>query len=192
MKYLPSILVCALLANMQAVEAAASAPAPMTLTPYESTAASIATGLSISLPVLALGITVTKNDGTGAGELLTGTILSVGTAYGLKSLIGEERPDNGSNHSLPAVTSALAGSGSTFLWARYGWQYGLPAWAASDMASFSLTQAKRAHWYDALAGSMIATGYGIAVTRRFKSRYNINTRLSALPGGGFVSFSYEW
>ena len=103
MKYLPSILVCALLANMQAVEAATSAPAPMTLTPYKSTAASIATGLSISLPVLALGITIAKNDGTGAGELLTGTILSVGTAYGLKSLIGEERPKHGVDPSQEAV-----------------------------------------------------------------------------------------
>ncbi len=191
MKLLSSVLIC-LLANMQAVAAATSVPAPMTLTPYKNTAASVATGISISLPVLAMGITIAKHDRAGAGELLVTTILSAGTAYALKSLIREERPDNGSIHSLPAVTSALAGSGSTYLWARYGWQYGLPAWAAADAASFTLTQAKRAHWYDALAGSMIATGYGIIVTKRFKSRYNINTRLSALPGGGFVSFSYEF
>jgi hypothetical protein len=191
MKFLPSVLMCALLVNVPAVEAATTPTVSLTSN-YKNTAASLATGLSISLPVLAFGITVAKGDGTGAGELLTGTILSVGTAYGLKSLIHEERPDDGSNHSIPAVTSALAGSGSTFLWARYGWQYGLPAWAASDMASFSLTQAKKARWYDALAGSMISTGYGIVVTRRFKSRYNLNTRLSALPGGAFVSFSYEF
>jgi hypothetical protein len=39
---------------------------------------------------------------------------------------------------------------------------------------------------------LIATGYGLAVTKRFRSRYNINTRVSAMPGGGLVSFSYQW
>jgi len=38
---------------------------------------------------------------------------------------------------------------------------------------------------------VIAAGYGLAVTKRFKSRYNINTRLSAMPDGGLVGFSYE-
>jgi hypothetical protein len=189
MKLLPSALICALLANIQTAEAAPPVPTPSN---YKNTAASVAMGLSISLPVMAAGITFAKHDRAGAGELLVGTILSVGTAYALKSLIHEDRPDGESNHSLPAVTTALAGSSSTYLWGRYGWQYGVPAFAASDLVSFSLTQAKKAHWYDALAGSMISTGDGIAVTRRLKSRYNINTRLSALPGGAFVSFSYDW
>jgi hypothetical protein len=192
MKFSLAVFSCALLANMPAVQAATSVAAPPTISSYKSTAASVATGLAISLPVLAFGVTIAKHDRVGAGELLAGTILSVGTAYALKSIIREERPDGASDHSLPAETTALAGSSSTFLWGRYGWQYGVPAFAASDLVSFSLTQAKKAHWYDAFAGSMIATGYGIAVTKRFKNRYNINTRLSALPGGGFISFSYNW
>jgi len=192
MQFLSPVLICVLLANMQAVEAATSIPAPLPTTNYRSTAASVATGLAISLPVLATGITIAKHDRVGAAELLAGTIFSVGTAYALKSLIREERPDNASDHSFPVETTALAGSSSAFLWGRYGWQYGVPAFAASDLVSFSLTQAKKAHWYDAFAGSLISTGYSIALTKRFKSRYNINTRVSALPGGGFISFSYDW
>jgi len=192
MNYSLSVLGCALLANLSAAQAATSPVSPLPMSNYKDTAASVATGLSISLPVFALGVTIAKHDRVGAGELLAGTILSVGTAYALKSFIREESPDDASDHSLPAMTTALSGSSSTFLWGRYGWQYGVPAFAVSDLVSFSLTQAKKAHWYDAFAGSMIATGYGIAVTKRFKSHYNINTRLSALPGGGIVSFSYEW
>jgi hypothetical protein len=192
MKFSPSVLICALLANVQAGEATTSLPAPSLTTGYKSTAGSIATGLAISLPVLATGITIAKHDRVGAAELLAGTILSVGTTYALNNLVREERPDYASAHSFPAETSALAASSSAFLWGRYGWQYGVPAFAASDLVSFSLAQAKKAHWYDTLASSFIATGYGLVVTKRFKSRYNIQTRVSALPAGGLVSFAYAW
>ena len=192
MKFSLTVLICALLANMQAGEAATSVPAPSLTTSYKTTAGSVATGLAISLPLLATGITIAKHDRAGAAELLVGTILSVGTTYALNNIVREERPDFASDHSFPAETSALAASSSAFLWGRYGWRYGVPAFAASDFVSFSLTQVKKAHWYDTLASSLVATGYGLAVTKRFKSRYNINTRVSAMPGGGLLSFSYEW
>ena len=192
MKFLLSVLMCALLANAQACEAATAPTAASLASNYKKTAGDVATGLAISLPLLATATIISKDDRAGAGELLVGTVLSVGTAYGLNNLIVEERPDRASAHSFPAVTTALAASSSTYLWGRYGWQYGLPAFAVSSLVSFSLTQAKKAHWYDTLASSFISTGYGIAVTRRLKNRYNIETRVSALPGGGLVSFSYQW
>jgi hypothetical protein len=192
MKGLPAILVCALVSNMSVCEAATSVSAPPPTTSYKSAAASVATGMAISLPLLATGITIAKHDRVGAAELLASTILSVGTAYALDTFVREKRPDDESDHSFTPETSALAASSSAFLWGRYGWEYGVPGVAASDFVSFSLTQARKAHWYDTFASSLIATGYGLAVTKRFKSRYNINTRVSAMSGGGLVSLSYEW
>jgi len=192
MKLLLSVLMCALLANVQACEAATAPTAASLASNYKTTAGNVATGLAISLPVLAAGIIISKDDRAGAGEWLTATILSVGTVYALNNVISEERPDLRSDHSFPAITTALAASSSTYLWGRYGWRYGLPAFAVSSLVSVSLTQAKKAHWYDTLTSSFIATGYGAVITRRFKSRYNIETHVSALPGGGLVSFSYQW
>ena len=60
------------------------------------------------------------------------TVATVGIAYGLKQVIREQRPDGSDFKSLPSDTSALAFAPAQFLWDRYGWQYGLPAFAAAS------------------------------------------------------------
>ena len=91
----------------------------------------------------------------------------MGTAYALKNIVREERPDGSDYHSFPSETTALAASGSAFLWGRYGWEYGLPAFVATEFVSYSRVQAKQHHWYDTVASSAIAAGYGYVVTSRF-------------------------
>ena len=58
--------------------------------------------------------------------------------------------------------------------------------------SYSLTASKKEHWYDTLASSAISSGYGLLITKRFHSRYNISTHLSAAPGGGFIDLAYNF
>jgi hypothetical protein len=190
MKLSLASLACSLLAFIHAAEAAAPTPVPMTT--YKTRIQDIGTGVAIALPLVATGITIFKHDRVGSAELLAGTVLSLATVYALNNVVREERPDGSSLHSFPAETTALAASSSSFLLDRYGWRYGLPYFAASGFVSFSLTQAKKEHWYDTLASSAIATGYSFAVTKRLKTRYNITTHLTASPGGGFASISYEW
>ncbi len=105
--------------------------------------------------------------------------MTVGTAYALKQIVHERRPDGSDFQSFPSETTALSASGSSFLWARYGWTYGLPAFAATQFVSYSRVQAKKHHWYDTLASSAIAAGYGYVLTTPFKRRYNVDTSLSA-------------
>jgi hypothetical protein len=192
MKLSSASLICALMVFVPAARAAPSAPAILPMSSYKTSMYSAGTGVAIALPLIATGITIYKHDRAGAAELLVGTLLSVGTVYALNNAIREVRPDGSSSHAFPAETTALAASSSSFLLDRYGFQYGLPAFAASGFVSFSLTQAKKARWYDTLASSVIATGYGFAVTRRLKSRYNITTHLSATTGGAYASLSYAW
>ena len=104
----------------------------------------------------------------------------------------EERPDGSDFHSFPSETTAVAASGSSFLWGRYGWEYGLPAEAATAFVSFSRVEARQHRWYDTLASSAIAAGYGMVLTTPFKRKYNLDTSLSATPDGGFVRMSYKW
>jgi hypothetical protein len=190
MKLPLAFLACAVLAFVRPAEAATLAPVPMTS--YKTRMENAGTGVAIALPLVATGITLFKHDRAGSAELLVSTMLSVATAYALSNTVREEKPDESSFHSFPAEATALAASSSSFLLERYGWRYGLPYFAASGFVSFSLTAAKKAHWYDTLASSAIATGYSFAVTRPFKNRYNITTHLTASPGGGFATISYEW
>ena len=83
-------------------------------------------------------------------------------------------------------------SGSSFLWARYGWRYGLPALAVSEFVAYSRVEAKKHHWYDTLASSAIAWGYGALVTTRFQRRYHVTTELEPMPDGGMVRVGLRW
>jgi membrane-associated phospholipid phosphatase len=128
----------------------------------------------------------------GLAQLAVEGVLTVGTVYALKNIVREERPDGSDYHSFPSETTAVAASGSSFLWGRYGWEYGLPAEAATAFVSFSRVEARQHRWYDTLASSAIAAGYGMVLTTPFKRKYNIDTSLNASPDGGFVQMSYKW
>ena len=164
-------------------------------TPLSSTEKHIetaGTAVAIALPVTAAGIAWYKNDRVGLAQLAVEGLLTVGTVYALKNIVREERPDGSDFHSFPSETTALAASGSSFLFGRYGWQYGLPAEAATVFVSYSRVQAHQHRWYDTLTSSAIAAGYGYVLTTPFKRKYNIDTSLNASPDGGFVSMSYKW
>lgn len=151
-----------------------------------------APGVAIALPVIAGGITLYKHDRKGLGQLMLETGLTVGTAFALKQIVRERRPDGSDYQSFPSDTTALAASGSSYLWGRYGWQYGLPALAATEFVSYTRVEAKKHHWYDTLASSAIAAGYGYVVTTRFERRYHVRTSLAASSDGGFLRLSYDF
>jgi len=176
------------------------APAPamagsVNLTPLTSTEKHIETAgtvVAIALPLTAAGISYFKHDTRGLAQLTVETALTVGTAYALKEIVREERPDGSDFHSFPSGQTALAASGSSYLWGRYGWQYGLPAFFATQFVSYSRVQARQHHWYDTLASSAIAAGYGYVLTTPFKKHPNLRTSLAATPDGGYLSLSYEF
>ncbi len=95
------------------------------------------TAVAIALPLLAAGLTVEKHDWKGTAQLGVETLLTVGTAYALKQFVRERRPDGSDYQSFPSDTTAVAASGAAFLWGRYGWQYGLPAFAATEFVAYS-------------------------------------------------------
>jgi len=164
--------------------------APQTVS--ADTLESVGTGVAIALPVVAGGITMYKHDRMGSAQLVAETLLTVGTAYGLKQIVRERRPDGSDYQSFPSDTTALAASGSSFLWGRYGWQYGLPAFALTQFVSFTRVNARKHHWYDTMASSALAAGYGYIVTTPFQKRYNVTTSLDAAPDGGMLHLSYNF
>lgn len=163
--------------------------------PLSSTEKKIETAgqiIAIALPATAAGIAYFKDDRIGLAQLAVESALTVGTAFALKNIVREERPNGSDFHSFPSDTTALAASGSSFLWRRYGWEYGLPAFAMTEFVSYSRVQARQHHWYDTLASSGIAFGYSYLLGTRYKRRTNIDTSLSVSPDGGMARLSYAW
>jgi membrane-associated phospholipid phosphatase len=153
---------------------------------------SAGTDVAIALPIVAGGIAIYKDDWTGVAQLGVDTLATVGTVYALKHIVRERRPDGSDYQSFPSDTTALAASGSSFLWARYGWEYGLPALAASQFVAYSRVEARKHHWYDTLASSAIAAGYAAIFTTRFRGHPNLYSSLDATPDGAMLRLGYNF
>jgi membrane-associated phospholipid phosphatase len=169
-----------------------AAPAVPPLSSNKKAIETAGTAVAIAMPLVAAAITIRKGDRMGLAQLATETLLTVGTAYALKNIVRERRPDGSDFQSFPSDTTALSASGSSYLWGRYGWEYGLPAFAATQFVSYSRIQAKKHHWYDTLASSALAAGYGYVLTTPFTKRRNITTGMTATPDSVYVQMSYRW
>ena len=108
--------------------------------------------IAYAMPLVAGGIALWKDDWTGMAQLAVVTTLTVGTAYGIKHLVRECRPfEKPCTHggpgwdSFPSTTSALASAPSSFIWNRYGWEWGLPLFIISKYTSYSLDKARQNH-----------------------------------------------
>jgi membrane-associated phospholipid phosphatase len=151
------------------------------------------TDIAIAMPIIAGGIALAHDqDWNGVGQLVLDTGATVGTAYGLKHLIHEERPDGSDDQSFPSDTAALAFAPAAFLWDRYGWEYGVPAYAAAAFVGYSRVDAKKHHWYDVAASAGMAWGYSQIFTSRYHRRFEIYSDLYATPDGAFIHASMNF
>ncbi len=144
--------------------------------------------LTIALPVGAVGVSLLHDgDWKGIGEFALSAGLTVGSAYALRQLVRERRPDKTDFDSMAPPDVALADASADYLWSRYGWRYGVPAYAARFVVSYALSDAKKNHWYDTFASSALAFGFNYAiVTRYHPHRYHI--ALEPEPNGASLHF----
>ncbi len=170
----------------------AAVPARAASTNYKPGLQDAGKYVAIALPIVAGSISVFKGDWNGVVDLVAVTGLSVGTAYGLKKLIHERRPDGTDWESMPSEQSALAFSSAAYMWDRYGWKYGLPAYAAAGFVGYARVGSKRHHWYDVAASAGIAWIYSRFITSRYNPPSNFRTGAYLTPDGGFVSVDYRF
>lgn len=148
--------------------------------------------IAFGLPVVAAGISYSKGDDRGLSELALVWTTSVGTAFVLSEIIPARRPDRSDYKSFPSDTAASGYAGAGYLWARYGWEYGVPAYALAMYAGYTRTYARKHHWYDVLASSAIAFGANYAFTDRYRPDERLHVSLDADPEDLGVRLSYRW
>ncbi|HEX3753716.1 MAG TPA: phosphatase PAP2 family protein [Rhizomicrobium sp.] len=147
--------------------------------------------VAIALPLLAGGYAIYQDDWTGVAQLGVDTFGTVGTAYLLKNIVREQRPDKSDYQSFPSDTSALAFAPAQFLWDRYGWEVGLPAYAAAGFVGWSRIDAKQHHWYDVAASAGLAFGFSKIFTTRYRPR-GLSYGVNYAPGGGYAALEYRF
>src|SRR5437870_12383693 len=95
--------------------------------------------LQYLLPASAAGLTLGYKDGAGTLQLGESAALTLGVTYGLKYSIDEQRP-NGRRHSFPSGHSSISFSSAEFMRKRYGWEYGIPAYAAALLLPIAVSK----------------------------------------------------
>jgi membrane-associated phospholipid phosphatase len=184
----------AILAVLLSAQTAIAAPAfkPVILSSGQKSIESAGTGIAIALPLVAAGISLDKDDLTGVAQMLADTLVTVGGAYALKHVVREERPDHSGANSFPSDTAALAFAPAQFLWDRYGWEYGVPAYAAAVFVGYSRVDARKHHWYDVAASAGLAFVSSKIFTTEFHDNQRLSYSASATPGGVAAQLSYRW
>lgn len=111
--------------------------------------------LYILMPVTAYGSTFYCKDKEGRLQFYKSFTAAWLTTRGLKYMITKPRPDNSDNDSFPSGHASTTFQTAAFIRKRYGWKYGLPAYAGASFVAYSRVYADKHYIEDVLAGAAI-------------------------------------
>ena len=123
--------------------------------------------LVLALPAIAGGVTLAHRDTDGLLQLVESGALALGTTYALKYAVSEERPNHEDDHSFPSAHSSVSFVSAEYLRKRYGWEYGLPAYAVAAFVAYSRVESDHHYAHDVIAGAAIGIGSAYFFTRPY-------------------------
>jgi membrane-associated phospholipid phosphatase len=123
--------------------------------------------LQFVLPATAAGVTLAYKDKQGGWELGESLAVTMGVTYALKYGIDERRP-NGGHDSMPSAHTSISFSAAEYLRKRYGWEYGVPAYAAASFVAYSRVESREHHPQDVIAGAGIGILSSYIFTKPYK------------------------
>lgn len=109
----------------------------------------------IGLPLTAYGISFLEDDKTGTKQLSYSLAAVAVSTFALKAAISKKRPDKSNDNSFPSGHTSITFSAASYLRKRYGWQYGIPAYAAASFTGYSRYAAEKHFVEDILIGALI-------------------------------------
>ncbi len=111
-----------------------------------------------AVPLAAGIISLSHNDRKGVAQLIESYGTAAAVTLALKYTVKEERPNGENTHSFPSLHASSTFAAAGYLQRRYGWAYGLPAYAVSAYVCWSRIDAREHHFSDVLVGAAIGFG----------------------------------
>jgi hypothetical protein len=145
--------------------------------------------LQVTIPAAAYVATLAMDDDEGKRQLAKSIIANVGVTYGLKLSIDKDRPEGHGDFSFPSAHSSSSFQGATFLYKRYGWKFGVPAYIAAAFVAYSREEADKHDAVDVLSGATI----GVLSSHLFTTPYK-DISISPVAGEGYygVRVAMKW
>jgi membrane-associated phospholipid phosphatase len=145
----------------------------------------------LALPLTAGLSTLILKDNKGMNQFLKSYATTIALTYILKYTINKPRPENNGNYSFPSGHTASAFSGASFIQRRYGWKYGVPAYALAVFTGFSRIEAKKHDGYDVLAGSIIGIGSTYLFTTPYLKKH-LELSSNKIDNTFLISIKYKF
>ena len=132
--------------------------------------------------------TIARHDRKGMLQLALSSATCIAVNYGLEAAITKERPDGTGNHAFPSTHTAAAFNGATFLTMRYGWKWGVPAYALATYVGWGRIYSDRHDIWDVLGGAALGAGTALIFTRKYQTQ-NAEISISPTFGSGKYGIS---
>ena len=125
------------------------------------------------IPTATIGKIAYERDGKGALEFTASIATTMAATFILKYSIDAERPNGENNRSFPSGHTSSAFSSATFLQIRYGWEYGVPAYAAATFVAWSRVYSDHHYTRDVITGAAIGAVSSYIFTTAYKGDVSV-------------------
>jgi membrane-associated phospholipid phosphatase len=157
---------------------------------FHKTSGDVLVGL---LPALSLTSTfIWKDEQKGTWQFSKSLVSTIAITWGLKLLIDKERPNGESLNSFPSGHTSVSFASAAFIQKRYGWKYGIPAYALAGYVGYSRIEANKHDKWDVLAGAIIGTGMSYIFTKPFNKENKINISSSLMDDTPTLKVTYTF
>mgnify|MGYP003635258066 FL=1 len=127
--------------------------------------------LLFALPATALTTSLTIKDYEGTWQFAKGALLNQAVTIGLKYATGKSRPYNNGERAFPSGHTSTTFQSAAFIQKRYGWKYGIPAYALAGFTGYSRINAQMHDGWDVLAGAIIGIGSSYLFTTPYQKEH---------------------
>ncbi len=110
--------------------------------------------LMFAAPVTGFVASLLMKDYQGTKQIVLSGATNLAATYTLKYLIKKERPNHKDHHAFPSNHTSVTFQGAAFIQRRYGWKWGIPAYALSAYIGWGRTYCKEHDWWDVIGGKI--------------------------------------
>lgn len=127
--------------------------------------------IQLALPATAFLGTLIRGDKKGSWQFVKAFSTNLAVTYALKYAINKPRPDGATDgHAFPSGHTSVAFQSAAFIQRRYGWEYGIPAYALAGFVAYSRTEGfnDRHDAWDVIGGIVVGVGSTYLFTSEYK------------------------